>query len=1110
MTNQLSADTLVQSIREVARRATSEEDVRFGVEHALSNTLESLGLRRQAEYEKTTFSGSADAVYGHVIIEYKRPGRLAETGFPAKLSEQIGRYLVDFTRSAGGWEKQSKALEKMIGIGIDGQQIMFLRYSASGRRRDLPVAPLPGTPSSFYEIADFGSEGKGGFVATGPVQITKESIGLLLLYLRSLSRKPLTPEGLASKFGPQSEVARQTVNALFQALQANRAQPRVATFFAEWQRIFGIVYGEEMGDAEKDAPELAALYGAVGGKSTPLQPLFFAVHTYYALLMKFLAIELASLQEGALVGSFAAILPSMPDRDLRRALTELENGGTFALLGINNFLEGDFFGWYLDAWDEALGNAIRSMSRELSDFEPATSTLEPEHTRDLLKKLYQYLVPKKLRHDLGEYYTPDWLAERLLNQVGYHGETDKRLVDPGCGSGTFPILALKRLRQYAADHLVEPAQILEAALHNIAAFDLNPLSVVAARTNILLALGDLLRYRRGNIDIPVYLCDSILTPSEYGDMFGKVYRLHTVVGDFELPGELISTGEIAALAKLVEDCIKNDYSLEDFMARARRELSVTQPNTDTYLEALYRRFYELEKEGRNGIWARLIKNAFAPVLVGKFDFVVGNPPWVNWESLSQEYRDATKKLWEDYGLFTLSGHAARLGGGKKDLSMLFTYVAADKYLKPKGKLGFVITQTVFKTKGAGDGFRRFRIGDKEPVNVLAVDDMVELQPFEGASNWTAVFVIQKGVPIKYPVSYLVWHIKKGQHVRLEDSLEDVIAATERDSLKAQPVDAKSPTSPWMTARSHVAGSLKKVLGKSSYQARAGACTWADGIYWLQILEKRPDGLLVVENMPESGKRVIPKVQAIIEPDLVYPFVEWKAIHRFSAKPTQYILMVQDPEKRAGYEERKLKTELPHTYAYLKQFEGILRERSGFVKYFDTAKDAFYSMYNISRETFAPFKVIWRTMGSSIDSTVLEPIEDERIGRKSLIHKNTVISVSITDRSEAHYLCAVLNSAVVNFVAKSYSVKGGKSFGSANLLYFIAIPQYDPTNPLHARLSALSQQAHALEAQTSEVSETSEVSSALAAIEAEIDLAAAELWGISAKELAEIRKSLEEL
>jgi hypothetical protein len=34
-----------------------------------------------------------------------------------------------------------------------------------------------------------------------------------------------------------------------------------------------------------------------------------------------------------------------------------------------------------------------------------------------------------------------------------------------------------------------------------------------------------------------------------------------------------------------------------------------------------------------------------------------------------------------------------LGKGKKDISMLLTYVAADKYLKKNGKLGFLITQS---------------------------------------------------------------------------------------------------------------------------------------------------------------------------------------------------------------------------------------------------------------------------------------------------------------------------------------------------------------------------------------------------------------------------------
>ncbi len=56
------------------------------------------------------------------------------------------------------------------------------------------------------------------------------------------------------------------------------------------------------------------------------------------------------------------------------------------------------------------------------------------------------------------------------------------------------------------------------------------------------------------------------------------------------------------------------------------------------------------------------------------------------------------------------------------------------------------------------------------------------------------------------------------------------------------------------------------------------------------------------------------------------------------------------------------------------------------------------------------------------------------------------------------------------------------------------------DPLHTRLAA----------QTSEVSETSEVSRQLAEVEAPVDEAAAELWGLTDGELREIRQSLAEL
>ena len=66
----------------------------------------------------------------------------------------------------------------------------------------------------------------------------------------------------------------------------------------------------------------------------------------------------------------------------------------------------------------------------------------------------------------------------------------------------------------------------------------------------------------------------------------------------------------------------------------------------------------------------------------------------------------------------------------------------------------------------------------------------------------------------------------------------------------------------------------------------------------------------------------------------------------------------------------------------------------------------------------------------------------------------------------------------------------------------AAPQFDAENPSHTRLAALSQQAHQLAAAGDEVG--------LAAVEAQVDEAAAELWGITDRELKEIRRSLDEL
>lgn len=161
------------------------------------------------------------------------------------------------------------------------------------------------------------------------------------------------------------------------------------------------------------------------------------------------------------------------------------------------------------------------------------------------------------------------------------------------------------------------------------------------------------------------------------------------------------------------------------MTRFKKE-GLVFPTNEQVVKDFYNQILELEKQNKNGIWARFLKNYFAPMFAGKFDFVVGNPPWIRWGYLSEDYRKTTFSLWVEYGRFpkTQDFVSRRLGGGEKDFSMLFTYASADYYLKDGPKLGFLITQEVFKSKGAGEGFRRFQLGDGKYLKVLKAYDLV--------------------------------------------------------------------------------------------------------------------------------------------------------------------------------------------------------------------------------------------------------------------------------------------------------------------------------------------------------------------------------------------------
>lgn len=69
-------------------------------------------------------------------------------------------------------------------------------------------------------------------------------------------------------------------------------------------------------------------------------------------------------------------------------------------------------------------------------------------------------------------------------------------------------------------------------------------------------------------------------------------------------------------------------------------------------------------------------------------------------------------------------------------------------------------------------------------------------------------------------------------------------------------------------------------------------------------------------------------------------------------------------------------------------------------------------------------------------------------------------VACDSSDEAHYLCAMLNSAAVNELVAGHSVRGGKGFGTPGMFDFLPLRRYRPDDPRHVELAQLSRQAHA--------------------------------------------------
>ncbi|HNS95703.1 MAG TPA: N-6 DNA methylase [Polyangiaceae bacterium] len=147
-------------------------------------------------------------------------------------------------------------------------------------------------------------------------------------------------------------------------------------------------------------------------------------------------------------------------------------------------------------FDRLLDHVEKTESRGQSDRAPADilrqavarwleaiSGLSPSALAYLPCELWLALTPLEKRKRFGEFYTPRWLVELALQQVGWPHASD-RLIDPTCGAGAFLAGAALALRQ-------DPKRLTENA-RRLSGADIHPLAVTGARIACLCAVADLL------------------------------------------------------------------------------------------------------------------------------------------------------------------------------------------------------------------------------------------------------------------------------------------------------------------------------------------------------------------------------------------------------------------------------------------------------------------------------------------------------------------------------------------------------------------------------------------------------------------------------------------
>lgn len=789
-----------------------------------------------------------------------------------------------------------------------------------------------------------------------------------------------------------------------------------------WQQLLSAAYGTDIDDIS-----------------------LFLRHSYLTILAKTIA--------------WAALLHKMP-----ATAADIISSKEFEEKGIIGFGGEDFFGWIAHAQDSDI--FVKKLTVQAGRF---TFT---DATTDIMKGLYESLIDPEERHDLGEYYTPDWLAARICEEA-IDAPLSQKILDPSCGSGTFIFHAIRHIIDRATMEYTQPVELaLKTAIENVKGIDIHPVAVITAQVTFLLALLPELEeanYER-EIVIPIYLGDSLqwnLQQADAGDLLSAEQDgLSITVPPHQTDKEKLSARTLTFPKNIITDenifnkiidtifrYIKDNSSADDFHAWMKKQKAISEEDYEMLIES-FEELDRLHKQGRNHIWGYVARNLSRPIYLSsdmaKVDILIGNPPWVAYRFMSGAFKEQFKKACAKTGLWVGGRFASN-----QDLCAYFFMRAAELYLKPEGKIAFImpeatLTREQYKKFRQGyihngrdaDAHARFRIMRAWGLGA----DLQPLFPVPACVLFAQRQSIDEANPLPKNIIKIAGILP---HRNIEKFEADLCLTSD---IRPYPKTTDSAT-------------------QSAYfkNFRTGASLIPRRFVFVNYLET--GGTLPSRNIAEPhvrGKgsnldkapwRDIAPPEGRIEEKFLYPIVLGASIAPFRQLNQETGIIPIDKEQvEKGHNNKDdsilldSQTALNHGYTHLSQW---MKNVETLWEKHRNSNMTLFERWNYNQDLVrqfppAPLRVAYAGSGTHVAAAIID---------ENMIIESKLLWAEVSSLAEAYYLLAILNSQTAEDAVRPYQSQGqwgARDFGKH--LLFPPWPRFQPDNALHKELVAAAEHA----------------------------------------------------